>query len=71
MKKNKVIKATTITLSVLAVLAIGGSVFMGGYVADRILHQNEARIRKTTALSSSSCGVTTLRPLKISMRAAK
>lgn len=41
MKKNKIIKATAITLSVLAVLAIGGSIGMGGYVADRILHQNE------------------------------
>ena len=50
MKKNKVIKATTITLSVLAVLAIGGSVFMGGYVADRILHQNEGKDTKDNSV---------------------
>lgn len=41
MKKNKIIKATGITLGVIAFIGIAGSVAMGGYVADRILHQNK------------------------------
>jgi alpha-beta hydrolase superfamily lysophospholipase len=43
MKKNKIIKVTAITLSTIAVLAAAGSVAMGGYVADRILHQNDEK----------------------------
>ena len=43
MKKNKIIKVTAITLSTIAVLAASGSVAMGGYVADRILHQNDEK----------------------------
>ena len=43
MKKNKIIKAATITMSVIAFLAVAGSAAMGGYVADRILHQNEGK----------------------------
>ena len=41
MKKNKVIKAVAITLGVIAFIGIAGSVAMGGYVADKILHQND------------------------------
>ena len=41
MNKNKIIKATGITLGVIAFIGIAGSVAMGGYIADRILHQNE------------------------------
>ncbi|MBR4556526.1 MAG: hypothetical protein IKO15_03505, partial [Clostridiales bacterium] len=41
MKKNKIIKGLGITLGVIAFLGIAGSIAMGGYVADRILHQNE------------------------------
>ena len=40
---NKLIKVTTITLSTIAFLAAAGSAAMGGYVADRILHQNEGK----------------------------
>ena len=43
MKKNKIIKAATITMSVIAFIAAAGSAAMGGYVADRILHQNEGK----------------------------
>lgn len=43
MKKNKIIKAATITMSVIAFIAVAGSAAMGGYVADRILHQNEGK----------------------------
>lgn len=41
MKKNKIIKGLGITLGVIAFIVIAGSVAMGGYIADRILHQNE------------------------------
>ena len=41
MKKNKIIKGFGIALGVIAFLGIAGSVAMGGYVADRILHQNK------------------------------
>ena len=41
MKKNKSIKGLGIALGVIAFLGIAGSVAMGGYVADRILHQNK------------------------------
>ena len=41
MKKNKIIKGFGIALGVIAFLGITGSVAMGGYVADRILHQNK------------------------------
>ena len=40
MKKNKLIKGLGITLGVIAFIAVAGSVAMGGYVADKILHQN-------------------------------
>jgi pimeloyl-ACP methyl ester carboxylesterase len=43
MKKNKIIKAAGITLGVIAFIGIAGSVAMGGYVADRILHQNKGK----------------------------
>ncbi|MBO7450530.1 MAG: alpha/beta fold hydrolase [Clostridiales bacterium] len=41
MKKNKIIKGLGITLGVIAILGVVGSIAMGGYVADRILHQNK------------------------------
>ncbi len=40
MKKQKLLKASLITLGILAAAALIGSAAMGGYVADRILHQN-------------------------------
>lgn len=43
MKKNKIIKAIAITLGVIAFLGVAGSAAMGGYVADRILHQNAGK----------------------------
>lgn len=43
MKKNKIIKATVITLSVLLLLIAGGSAAMGGYVANQILYQNNGK----------------------------
>ena len=43
MKKNKIIKGLGITLGVIAFISIAGSVAMGGYIADRILHQNEGK----------------------------
>ena len=43
MKKNKIIKGLGIALGVIAFLSIAGSVAMGGYIADRILHQNEGK----------------------------
>ena len=41
MKKNKIIKGIVITLGVIAFIGAAGSVAMGGYIADRILHQNK------------------------------
>lgn len=41
MNKNKIIKVTGITLGAAAVLAAAGSAAMGGFVADKILHQND------------------------------
>ncbi len=41
MNKNKIIKATAITLGVIAFIGAAGSFAMGGYVANRILHQND------------------------------
>lgn len=43
MKKNKIIKAMAITLGVITVLGVAGSAVMGGFVADKILHQNEGK----------------------------
>ena len=43
MKKNKIIKGLGITLGVIAFIGIAGSVAIGGYIADRILHQNEGK----------------------------
>ena len=40
MKKNRLKKGIIITLTTLIILAAGGSFAMGGYVADKILHQN-------------------------------
>ena len=50
MKKNKVIKVTAITMSVIALLVAGGSFAFGGYVADKILHQNEGKDTKDNSL---------------------
>ena len=41
MKKNKIIKGLGITLGVIAFIGVAGSIAMGGYVSDRILHQNK------------------------------
>ena len=35
MKKNKIIKAATITMSVIAFIAVAGSAALGGYVSER------------------------------------
>ena len=43
MNKNKIIKVTAITLGVISFIGAAGSIAMGGYVADRILHQNEGK----------------------------
>lgn len=43
MKKNKIIKATAITLGVIAFAGIAGSFAFGGFIADKILHQNEGK----------------------------
>lgn len=40
MKKNRLKKGIIITLTTIIILAAGGSFAMGGYVADKILHQN-------------------------------
>ena len=40
MKKNKLKKGIIITVSTLLVLAAGGSFAFGGFIADKILHQN-------------------------------
>lgn len=40
MKKNTIIKAVGITLGVIAFIGVAGSIAIGGYVADKILHQN-------------------------------
>jgi pimeloyl-ACP methyl ester carboxylesterase len=41
MKKNKIIKGLGITLGVIAFIGVAGSIAMGGYISDRILHQNK------------------------------
>ena len=41
--KNKVFKAVKITLGVLAVLAVAGTVAISGVVADKIIHQNDGK----------------------------
>ncbi|MCR4793183.1 MAG: lysophospholipase [Lachnospiraceae bacterium] len=41
--KKKLVKVLIIILAVIAALSLIGSVLMGGYVADRILHQNEGK----------------------------
>ena len=43
MNTKKIIKVTAITLGIIAFIGVAGSVAMGGYVADRILHQNEGK----------------------------
>ena len=40
MKKKKLLKVLGIVAGVIVVLAIGGSVAMGGYICDQILYQN-------------------------------
>ncbi|MBO4636658.1 MAG: alpha/beta fold hydrolase [Clostridiales bacterium] len=41
MKKKKIVKVLAVTAGVLVFLGAAGSVVFGGYVADRILHQNK------------------------------
>ena len=41
MKKNRVKKGIIITACTLLVLATGGSFAFGGFIADKILHQND------------------------------
>lgn len=43
MKKSRLKKGIIITLIVVFILGAGGSFAMGGYVADKILHQNESK----------------------------
>lgn len=43
MNTKKIIKVTAITLGIIAFIGAAGSVAMGGYIADRILHQNEGK----------------------------
>ena len=43
MKKNKIIKAAAITLGVIAFLGAAGSFAFGGFIADKILHQNAGK----------------------------
>ena len=50
MKKNRVIKGIAITLGVIAFLGAAGSVAMGGYVADKILHQNADKDTKDNSI---------------------
>ena len=50
MKKNKIIKRLGITLGVIAILGVAGSIAMGGYVADQILHQNKENDTKDNSI---------------------
>ena len=50
MKKNKIIKGLGITLGVIAILGVAGSIAMGGYVADQILHQNKENDTKDNSI---------------------
>ncbi len=43
MKKNKILKVTGITLGIIALLFVVGSFALGGYIADKILHQNAGK----------------------------
>ena len=43
MKRNKILKAAAITLGVIAFLGAAGSFAFGGFIADKILHQNEGK----------------------------
>ena len=43
MKKNRLKKGIIITVSALLVLAVVGSFAFGGFIADKILHQNEGK----------------------------
>ena len=43
MKKNRLKKGIIITVSALLVLAAVGSFAFGGFIADKILHQNEGK----------------------------
>ena len=50
MKKNKIIKGLGITLGVIAFIGVAGSIAMGGYVADQILHQNKGNDTKDNSI---------------------
>jgi len=43
MKRNKILKAAAITLGVIAFLGAAGSFAFGGFIADKILHQNDGK----------------------------
>ena len=43
MKKNKIVRVIGITLGVIAFICAAGSVAMGGFVADKVLHQNNGK----------------------------
>ena len=43
MKKNRLKKGIIITVSTLLVLTAGGSFGFGGFIADKILHQNAGK----------------------------
>lgn len=43
MKKNKILKVSGITLGIIALLFVVGSFALGGYIADKILHQNAGK----------------------------
>ena len=48
--KNRVIKGLVITSAVLATLTIGGSIVIGGVIADKILHQNKDNDTKSNSV---------------------
>ena len=43
MKKKKALKVSVIILAVLAVIALGGSAYMGYFVTDKGLYQNRGK----------------------------
>lgn len=43
MKKKKALKVSVIILAVLAVIALGGSAYMGYFVTDKVLYQNRGK----------------------------
>ena len=52
MKNGKIIKAAAITLGVTAFLGLAGSFAFGGFIADKILHQNDGKDTHQTGASS-------------------